>query len=47
MNVFYVLCFIGWILSFGAWVFQFASKENTFLPLIIMWVFVALLWLTK
>lgn len=47
MNVLHVLCFIGWILSVGAWAFQFASKENTFPALIIMWVFVALLWLTK
>lgn len=47
MSIVWIISFIGWILSFGALVFQIARKNNTFLPLIVMWVFVIVLWITK
>ncbi len=47
MNVVWVLCFVGWILSFGAFIFQVARKNNHYPSMIMMWVFVGLLWLLK
>lgn len=47
MSIVWIISFIGWILSLCALVFQIARKNNTLLPLIVMWVFVIILWITK
>lgn len=47
MNVVWVLCFVGWILSFGVWIFQIVRNNNYWIPLAIMWVFVVLMFLTE
>lgn len=47
MSIVWIISFIEWILSFGALVFQIARKNNTFLPLIAMWVFAIISWITK
>lgn len=47
MSIVWIISFIGWILSLGALVFQIDRKNNTLLLLIVMWVFVIILWITK
>lgn len=47
MSIVWVICLVGWILSFGAWEFLITRDKNSNTPLVMMWVFTSLLWLTK
>ena len=39
MNIICLLCFVGWLLSFGVWEFQILQEKVSFVPSVCMLTF--------
>lgn len=47
MSIAWIISYVGWLVSAGWFIFKMARRESAHIPLILVWVFVALMIITN